>query len=348
MREGKVSFLFAKSVSVCEPVEKGASSFEKSSQVGRTLSKWVSVFAHLRKKAHPHTKLEGEGILCFADLLRGGDNQMDGVRTGWTWTVVWKGLADGENGCPNRMGRTDRQLSQHALFLLCSNQNAPRWRFSIFLVSVCDSRFFHERLSFLGFAATTVLQSCSICFSFVIEWTIPFLSWWRCCKNIDTETPLTDRNNGHKADSLLEGLTMTMKVALAFTSICFILSFAAVRQDRMRGGRNKFGPMYKRDRARKLQLQRQRQLAIQTLTGSSHNGVISGSPSSGIFSGSSSWSTPTRTLPPDSCLFVNFCLMLYDVSTLNTNFVVLQYIQVLFLCNRIQPPNAYTKVYDCA
>lgn len=33
----------------------------------------------------------------------------------------------------------------------------------------------------------------------------------------------------------------------------------------MRGGRNKFGPMYKRDRARKLQIMRQRQLAIQTL-----------------------------------------------------------------------------------
>ncbi|KAL7307050.1 hypothetical protein TKK_0000791 [Trichogramma kaykai] len=33
----------------------------------------------------------------------------------------------------------------------------------------------------------------------------------------------------------------------------------------MRGGRNKFGPMYKRDRARKLQMIRQRQLALQTL-----------------------------------------------------------------------------------
>lgn len=33
----------------------------------------------------------------------------------------------------------------------------------------------------------------------------------------------------------------------------------------MRGGRNKFGPMYKRDRARKLQIMRQRQLALQTL-----------------------------------------------------------------------------------
>lgn len=36
----------------------------------------------------------------------------------------------------------------------------------------------------------------------------------------------------------------------------------------MRGGRNKFGPMYKRDRARKLQLLRQRQLALQTIRGS--------------------------------------------------------------------------------
>lgn len=29
----------------------------------------------------------------------------------------------------------------------------------------------------------------------------------------------------------------------------------AVRRDRMRGGRNKFGPMYKQDRARKQQMQ---------------------------------------------------------------------------------------------
>lgn len=33
----------------------------------------------------------------------------------------------------------------------------------------------------------------------------------------------------------------------------------------MRGGRNKFGPMYKRDRARKLQMMRQRQIAIQAI-----------------------------------------------------------------------------------
>ena len=37
----------------------------------------------------------------------------------------------------------------------------------------------------------------------------------------------------------------------------------------MRGGRNKFGPMYKRDRARKLQMLRQRQLALQSLYGGS-------------------------------------------------------------------------------
>lgn len=41
----------------------------------------------------------------------------------------------------------------------------------------------------------------------------------------------------------------------------------------MRGGRNKFGPMYKRDRARKLQIMRQRQLAIQALRGSIGGGV---------------------------------------------------------------------------
>ena len=42
--------------------------------------------------------------------------------------------------------------------------------------------------------------------------------------------------------------------------ICCVLR-TAVRADRMRGGRNKFGPMYKRDRARRLQLLRQKQMA---------------------------------------------------------------------------------------
>lgn len=35
----------------------------------------------------------------------------------------------------------------------------------------------------------------------------------------------------------------------------------------MRGGRNKFGPMYKRDRARKLQVMRERQMTTSTTTG---------------------------------------------------------------------------------
>lgn len=40
------------------------------------------------------------------------------------------------------------------------------------------------------------------------------------------------------------------------------MKLEAVRHDRMRGGRNKFGPMYKRDRARKLQVMRQRQHVV--------------------------------------------------------------------------------------
>ncbi len=44
----------------------------------------------------------------------------------------------------------------------------------------------------------------------------------------------------------------------------------------MRGGRNKFGPMYKRDRARKLQMMRQRQMAVQTLRGSQGYPILSG------------------------------------------------------------------------
>lgn len=40
----------------------------------------------------------------------------------------------------------------------------------------------------------------------------------------------------------------------------------------MRGGRNKFGPMYKRDRARRLQIMRQRQLTVCGPIGRSHGG----------------------------------------------------------------------------
>ncbi|CAH0547142.1 unnamed protein product [Brassicogethes aeneus] len=56
------------------------------------------------------------------------------------------------------------------------------------------------------------------------------------------------------------------------------MKLEAVRADRMRGGRNKFGPMYKRDRARKLQMMRQRQLAAQTLRGSLGDGAMYNSP----------------------------------------------------------------------
>ena len=41
----------------------------------------------------------------------------------------------------------------------------------------------------------------------------------------------------------------------------------AVRHDRMRGGRNKFGPMYKRDRARKLQVHPMLQVQLWVLIG---------------------------------------------------------------------------------
>lgn len=54
------------------------------------------------------------------------------------------------------------------------------------------------------------------------------------------------------------------------TNLCVCLCVPAVRADRMRGGRNKFGPMYKRDRARKLQMMRQRQIAVQTIRGSQY------------------------------------------------------------------------------
>lgn len=70
----------------------------------------------------------------------------------------------------------------------------------------------------------------------------------------------------------------------------FLLFSLAVRADRMRGGRNKFGPMYKRDRARKLQILRQRQLALQAIRGS----IGGGSSSSGTAAdGAQSQLSPT-------------------------------------------------------
>ncbi|CAK9290683.1 unnamed protein product [Gordionus sp. m RMFG-2023] len=54
------------------------------------------------------------------------------------------------------------------------------------------------------------------------------------------------------------------------------MKLEAVRADRMRGGRNKFGPMYKRDRARKLQTCRNRNSNISSSSNSGsshHNGL---------------------------------------------------------------------------
>lgn len=51
------------------------------------------------------------------------------------------------------------------------------------------------------------------------------------------------------------------------------MKLEAVRVDRMRGGRNKFGPMYKRDRARRLQMMRQKQM---TRGGPGHGSMDSG------------------------------------------------------------------------
>ena len=55
-------------------------------------------------------------------------------------------------------------------------------------------------------------------------------------------------------------VTLLTLTVIHFSIVNQYYLFAAVRADRMRGGRNKFGPMYKRDRARKLQVMRERQL----------------------------------------------------------------------------------------
>lgn len=56
-----------------------------------------------------------------------------------------------------------------------------------------------------------------------------------------------------------------LKNVLFFPFMAF--THLAVRADRMRGGRNKFGPMYKRDRARRMQVMRQKQLTKVTHSG---------------------------------------------------------------------------------
>ena len=71
----------------------------------------------------------------------------------------------------------------------------------------------------------------------------------------------------------------------------------AVRHDRMRGGRNKFGPMYKRDRARKLQVMRNRNVVPSVSLGgiNLYPGGTSTTASSSSLSGSSN--QPTMYTP---------------------------------------------------
>lgn len=86
----------------------------------------------------------------------------------------------------------------------------------------------------------------------------------------------------------------------------------------MRGGRNKFGPMYKRDRARKLQILRQRQLALQAIRGSISGGA--GSNSGGPLSeGAQSQLSPTN-YPPYTNMHIKQEIQIPQVRFLQISF----------------------------
>lgn len=74
------------------------------------------------------------------------------------------------------------------------------------------------------------------------------------------------------------------------------MKLEAVRHDRMRGGRNKFGPMYKRDRARKLQFSNCHNPALQVLRTqrqmSSHPSMVS--PIPGMYGQNNAITTSTN------------------------------------------------------
>ncbi|XP_070501501.1 nuclear hormone receptor FTZ-F1 isoform X2 [Chironomus tepperi] len=93
------------------------------------------------------------------------------------------------------------------------------------------------------------------------------------------------------------------------------MKLEAVRADRMRGGRNKFGPMYKRDRARKLQILRQRQLALQALRGS-----ISGTSSNTgpLSEGAQSQLSPSN-YPPYTNMHIKQEIQIPQVSSLTSS-----------------------------
>merc|ERR550532_3674297 len=106
------------------------------------------------------------------------------------------------------------------------------------------------------------------------------------------------------------------------------MKLEAVRHDRMRGGRNKFGPMYKRDRARKLQVGerfvlsqcpqplqvlRQRQLS-QGLLPPQGVGYGSGQPASNI-----SPSSSTNNWPSNPTLHIKQEIQIPQVSSLTSS-----------------------------
>ncbi|XP_023234016.1 nuclear hormone receptor FTZ-F1-like isoform X2 [Centruroides sculpturatus] len=84
------------------------------------------------------------------------------------------------------------------------------------------------------------------------------------------------------------------------------MKLEAVRADRMRGGRNKFGPMYKRDRARKLQLLRQKQLArnqcqgVPATEGGMNNPLPSHPPSFTASTGPAGVTAPQQLYSPET------------------------------------------------
>jgi nuclear receptor subfamily 5 group A protein 3 len=93
------------------------------------------------------------------------------------------------------------------------------------------------------------------------------------------------------------------------------MKLEAVRADRMRGGRNKFGPMYKRDRARKLQILRQRQLALQAIRGS----IGGGSSSSGTAADVGQSQLSPTGYPPYSNMHIKQEIQIPQVSSLTSS-----------------------------
>lgn len=116
---------------------------------------------------------------------------------------------------------------------------------------------------------------------------------------------------------------------LSLTQPCFfLLFFIAVRADRMRGGRNKFGPMYKRDRARKLQILRQRQLALQAIRGSI-SGTSSNTGSGSLNEGPQSQLSPSN-FPPYANMHIKQEIQIPQVNFLPS---IHRLLKIIFSCS---------------